>query len=130
MSSETDSLRARVLERYVSVYAFCRAHPDLKRATVYLVLSGRYPGDCRAQAAKIQAALAEGTEPPAPDTALENLPRPVSVEREAVVETLQNIRCGHCRRLDRRECAACREQTDREGKELYRRLFTDGDRTE
>ena len=112
--SEADTLRAQVLERYTSIYAFCRAHPELKRATVYLVLSGRYPGKWSFQA-----------EAPAP-----------GVTREAVAETLQKIRCKHCRRLDRRECMACRDQTEREGKELFSRLFaaavaakeaTDGD---
>lgn len=38
-------LKDAVLARYRSVYAFCRAHPEMKRATVYLVLSGRYPGN-------------------------------------------------------------------------------------
>lgn len=36
---------------------------------------------------------------------------------------LASIRCAHCRRLDRRECMACRDQTEREGKELFGRLF-------
>lgn len=126
--SEVDILRALVLERYTSIYAFCRAHPELKRATVYLVLSGRYPGKWSFQAARIRAALTGAGEKP-------EAPAP-GVTREAVAETLQKIRCKHCRRLDRRECMACRDQTEREGKELFSRLFaaavaakeaTDGD---
>lgn len=44
MSSYADRLRERILESHVSIHAFCRAHPELKRATVYMVLSGRYSG--------------------------------------------------------------------------------------
>lgn len=113
--TEHESLRALVLDRYVSVYAFCRAHPELKRATVYMVLSGRYPGRWNVHAARIRAAL-DGTGNSA------GTPVP-GVTQGAVTETLQNIRCAHCRRLDRRECRACRDQTDREGKELFNRLF-------
>lgn len=113
--TEVEGLRAQVLDRYASVHAFCRAHPELKRATVYLVLSGRYPGNWGAQAARIRAALAGTTETPV-------APAP-GVKRETVAETLQAIRCAHCRRLDRRDCVACRDQTEREGKELFARLF-------
>ncbi len=67
--SEADTLRAQVLERYTSIYAFCRAHPELKRATVYLVLSGRYPGKWSFQAARIRAALTGAGEKPERDIA-------------------------------------------------------------
>lgn len=120
MKSEVDGLRARILERHASVHAFCRAHPELKRATVYLVLSGRYPGNAGRQAARIRIALAGEREAHAEAADGHG---PQRVEREAVVETLQRIRCEHCRRLDRRECMACRHQTEREGKELFTRLF-------
>lgn len=120
MKSEVDGLQARILERHASVHAFCRAHPELKRATVYLVLSGRYPGNAGRQAAKIRAALAEEREP---HTGATDGHGPQYVEREVVVETLREIRCAHCRRLDRRECVACRQQTEREGDELFSRLF-------
>ena len=53
-----ESLRAQVLDRYISVHAFCVAHPELKRSTVYMVLAGRYPGRTEKQAARIRAALA------------------------------------------------------------------------
>ena len=120
MKSEVDGLRARILERHASVHAFCRAHPELKRATVYLVLSGRYPGNAGRQAARIRAALAGEREAHAETAGGHG---PWRVEREAVVETLQRIRCEHCRRLDRRDCMACRNQTEREGKDLFTRLF-------
>lgn len=120
--NEVERLRAQVLARYASVHAFCRNHPELKRSTVYLVLAGRYPGRWDEQAALIRAALTgrkEMPKPPAPDSA-------EGVTREAVAETLQKIRCAHCRRLDRRDCMACRDQTEREGKELFSRLFQGG----
>lgn len=109
------TLREQVLERYSTIYAFCRAHPELKRATVYLVLSGRYPGKSEAQAEKIRAALHGTPEVPAPVAP--------GLTREQTAEALQEIRCGNCRRLDRRGCGDCRTQTEREARELYSRLF-------
>lgn len=126
MGNEVDRLRARILERHASVHAFCRAHPELKRATVYQVLSGNYPGNRIEQAAKIEAALddAKAAEKrSAADTALHYGPHLPQVDGDAVVKALQTIRCAHCRRLDRRECLTCREQTEREGMELHDMLF-------
>lgn len=117
MNSDAGSLRARILASYVSVHAFCRAHPELKRATVYMVLAGTYPGRIDTQVAKIRAALSGAV--PESNTAAP-MPR---VTGEDLTAGLQEIRCAHCRRLDRRECAACRAQTEREGKELFSRLF-------
>lgn len=126
MGNEVGRLRARILERHASVHAFCRAHPELKRATVYLVLSGNYPGNLNEQVAKIKAAL-DGVKAaekrPAMGTASRYAHRPPQVDGETVVKALQTIRCAHCRRLDRRECLTCREQTEREGTELYNVLF-------
>lgn len=126
MDNEVGRLRARILKRYTSVHAFCRAHPELKRATVYQVLSGNYPGNRIEQAAKIEAALddAKAAEKrSAADTALHYGPHLPQVDGDAVVKALQTIRCAHCRRLDRRECLTCREQTEREGMELHDMLF-------
>lgn len=117
MSHDADGLRARILSSYVSVHAFCRAHPELKRATVYMVLAGTYPGRTDMQVAKIRAALSGAA--PEKNTAVP-MPR---VTVEDLTAVLQEVRCAHCRRLDRRECAACRAQTEREGKELFSRLF-------
>lgn len=88
-------------------------NPDLKRATVYLVLSGKYPGKTEEQAAKIRAAL-HGKHTDAAGPAL---------PREDVALALQSIRCGHCRKLDRRGCPECRRQTEREARDLYARLY-------
>ncbi|MCH5277498.1 MAG: hypothetical protein J1E80_06635 [Desulfovibrionaceae bacterium] len=110
-----ESLRAEILARYASIHAFCRMNPDLKRATVYLVLSGKYPGKTKEQAARIRAALHEkdaGAATHGPD-----------LPREEVVLALQSIRCGHCRKLDKRGCPECRRQTEREARELYARLY-------
>lgn len=52
-----DELRARIVERYGSLHAFCKAHPELKRSSVYLVMSGRYPGRSENQTVRIEAAL-------------------------------------------------------------------------
>lgn len=111
-----ESLRAQVLDRYISVHAFCVAHPELKRSTVYMVLAGRYPGRTEKQAARIRAALA------GPPERVAATPAP-GLTRDETTEALQNIRCNHCRRLDRRGCFECRTQTEREARELYAKLF-------
>lgn len=100
-----DALRATVLARHRSIHAFCKASPDLKRATVYLVLAGRYPGDSSRQTARILEALGE----PVPELA----PQP-AVPVERIAETLLTCKCARCRRPDRRGCRGCRLQTDRE----------------
>lgn len=114
-----ESLRQQILERYTTVYTFCRAHPELKKATVYLVLSGRYPGKIDVQAQKIKEALIGAM----PIGQGENKP---ALSREEMVTTLQDIRCAHCRRLDRRACMDCKTHTEREARELYTRLFPGG----
>lgn len=81
-----------------------------------MVLGGRYPGKAEGQASKIRAALAE---PPDREAAT---PVP-GLTRDETAETLQTIRCSHCRRLDKRGCMECRTQTEREARELYARLF-------
>lgn len=109
-------LKAEVLERHASIHAFCKAHPELSRATVYLVLSGKYPGNLNMQAAKIRAALSGDK----PDNIAGKTP---DILREDIAPVLQEIRCGHCRRLDRRSCPDCRRQTEKEALELYSRLY-------
>ena len=111
-----EKLTAEILEKYPSVHAFCKAHPELSRSSVYLALSGKYPGKSDKQVARIRAALSEPQEMP---------PQVAQIVSSALlVDTLQEIRCAHCRRLDRRECMACRDQTGREGDELFSRLFS------
>ncbi|WP_297826406.1 hypothetical protein [uncultured Desulfovibrio sp.] len=111
----TENLKADILKRHASVHAFCKAHPELSRSSVYLALSGKYPGNSDNQAARIRATLAKPQEIPQ-----QVLPK---ISATTLTDTLQEIRCAHCRRLDRRECLACRDQTGREGDELFSRLF-------
>lgn len=111
----TENLKAKIREKYPSVHAFCKEHPELSRSSVYLALSGKYPGKSDKQMVRICAALASPQKIP-PMT-------PPVVSVSTLVDTLQEIRCAHCRRLDRRECMACRDQTGREGDELFSRLF-------
>lgn len=115
-----EKLRADVLARYASIHAFCRDNPQLKRSIVYLVLGGRYPGKVGAQASKIRAALEKADQPLA---CAENNGRPPAISRDEVGLVLQEVRCGHCRKLDRRGCPDCRRQTEKEAKELYQRLY-------
>lgn len=111
-------IKTEILNKYASVHAFCKAHKELSRASVYLVLAGKYPGNSGNQLKRIKAALAGKEE------RQKELP-PVS--QEMMGEMLQAIRCSHCRRLNRRECMACRDQTAKESTELFERLYDNGE---
>lgn len=117
-----ERLRADVLARYASIHAFCRDNPQLKRSIVYLVLGGRYPGNVGVQASKIRAALEKADQPSSCAENQSNGRQP-AISRDEVGLVLQEVRCGHCRKLDRRGCPDCRRQTEKEAKELYQRLY-------
>jgi len=74
-----------------------------------LTLSGKYPGNAERQTAKIRDALA-GKEQ-APEV------RPALTADEAYT-VLQDAKCAHCRRLDKRLCPECGTQTAREAQAL------------
>lgn len=114
-------LKEEILARYASVHAFCKAHPELKRGVVYQTVSGKYAGNRQRQAARIRQALAENTD-------ADNQIRPIqqaekTVTREQLTELLENIRCANCRRLNRRECLACKAQTTVEASQLFDSLY-------
>lgn len=100
MPSCPTPLYAEVLARYASIHAFCRAHPELKRSTVYMVLKGRYSGNAARQEASIHAALGQQV--------------PVQAPTTRMGEVLQACKCAYCRRQNRRGCRGCRIQTGRE----------------
>lgn len=106
MADAWHELRQVVLAKYRSVHAFCKAHPELNRSTVYQVLSGRYAGNADRQQALIRATVREAQRPLA-----HVAPLP---EAEALAEVLQASKCARCRRPDRRGCRGCRLQTARE----------------
>lgn len=102
MNEDLERLRADVLARHASVYAFCRQHENLKRSTVYAVLAGRYAGDVEEQIVRIREALSG----PGPQR---ERPTP-----ERLAEVLQRVKCCGCRPASRRKCQRCREKTERE----------------
>jgi hypothetical protein len=51
------NLRAEIERRYGTVHQFCKRHPTLNRATVYMLLAGTYGGNRERQAKRIKAAL-------------------------------------------------------------------------
>ena len=102
MNEDLERLRADVLARHASVYAFCRQHENLKRSTVYAVLAGRYAGDVEEQIVRIREALsgpASRREAPTPGR---------------IAEVLQHVKCLRCRPASRRKCQRCREKTEQE----------------
>jgi hypothetical protein len=111
-----EAIRRDIRERYRSIHAFCRENPELKRSTVYLVLSGKYPGNTDRQAVKIETALSGE----APSTA-----RAALTAKEAY-SVLQEAKCAHCRKLDKRSCPECNTQTAREAQALEDYLYARG----
>jgi hypothetical protein len=77
---DAETLRAAIVQRYGSVHQFCRRHKNrLNRATVYMVLKGKYPGDVPRQAYRIMEALglAKGQE-------------------EQVLDAIKAVACARC----------------------------------
>ena len=116
MKSALDRLRKAILARHRSIYAFCRAMPELSRSTVYLVLSGRYPGNTGRQITRIETFLTDKV----PE------PRRIISAQEAFT-VLQEAKCAHCRKLDKRGCPECKTQTAREAQALEEYLCARGE---
>ncbi|MDR2055643.1 MAG: hypothetical protein LBQ10_07235 [Desulfovibrio sp.] len=117
MNARLDAVRADIREKYRSTHAFCRANPELKRSTVYLVLSGKYPGNNERQTGKIEEVLTG-------ETALAE-PRRIIQAQEAF-EILQGAKCAYCRKRDKRACPECKTQTTREAQALETYLHARG----
>ena len=106
-------LKQQIISKFGSIHAFCKAYPELKRSTVYLVFSGRYAGKVETQINIIV-------------NVLNNVPQReniILISNEKFIEVLQDIRCNNCRRLDKRQCSECKIRTRTEGLQLYKHLF-------
>lgn len=87
---DAEALRAAILQRHGSVHRFCRRHKGrLNRATVYMVLAGKYPGDVPRQERRIMEALglAKGQE-------------------EQAMEAIKRVACARCA-VQTRPCERC-----------------------
>jgi hypothetical protein len=109
VNAALEAVRRAIRERYRSIYGFCRDNPELKRSTVYLVLSGKYPGNTEKQMGRIETALTGKAAVPEP--------RRIIHAQEAFT-VLQEAKCAHCRKLDKRACPECQTQTAREAQAL------------
>lgn len=115
MAPQIEELKAAIREKHGTTHAFCRANPALKRSTVYLMLSGKYPGNQERQADKILEALAGSASP--------RTPRLLITAQEAH-DVLQGAKCAHCRKLEKRGCSECNTQTEREAQALAEYLLS------
>jgi hypothetical protein len=109
VNAALDVIRQAVRDRYRTAHALCRANPGLTRSTVYLVLSGRYPGNVTRQIGKIENALAGGAALPEPRRI---------IDAQEAYSVLQEAKCAYCRKLDKRACPECNTQTAREAQAL------------
>lgn len=103
-------LRRLILRRHRSVHAFCKEHEEIKRSTLYQLLSGKYGGNVRRQVEKIRAQIEGRPEETEEQRNVLNLDEACAV--------LQAAKCEHCRRLDKRFCRECRTQTKRQAEAL------------
>ena len=95
---EPEALAGEILARHTSIHAFCRAHDELCRTTVYQVLRGRYPGNMSKQAQRIADALGMAD----------------ASRQERTSEELLAVLCSRCRargKNKRKKCAACKAVT-------------------
>ena len=108
MKAKVEELKRQILSKYKSIHAFCRSNPELKRSTVYHVLAGKYSGETLVQLNVIKAVL-EGVS--------EIRFAPCGKAQVTELETyniLQETKCAHCRKFDKRACQSCRAQTELE----------------
>ncbi|HML52881.1 MAG TPA: hypothetical protein PKC79_02180 [Solidesulfovibrio magneticus] len=105
---EREALRAAILARHRSIYAYCKA-TGITKSVVLQLLAGRYPGNVARQMARIRAALADT--PPAGSGA-----EPPSLT--AIYAALERVGCTRCRRTDKRRCKACRVLWERQAAEV------------
>ncbi|UJX42989.1 hypothetical protein K9F62_10045 [Desulfovibrio sp. JY] len=105
---EREALRAAILARHRSIYAYCKA-TGITKSIVLQILAGRYPGNVARQTARIRAALADT--PPTEAT-----PEPPSLT--AVYEALERVACARCRVTDKRRCKSCRALWERQAAEV------------
>ena len=108
MQEEREALRAAILARHRSIYAYCKA-TGITKSVVLQVLAGRYPGNIVRQAARIRAALAE-TPPAGPSAEPPTL--------TAIHAALERVACARCRRTDKRRCKSCRTLWERQAAEV------------
>ncbi len=102
-------LKKDIEDKYGSIYAFCKQHPDVKRATAYLVLNGQYPGRIHKQAEILREKLMGDTDA---------VTKSARIEQDDVLEVLIGHKCANCRQL-RKNCAACRQKTASEAEAVF-----------
>ena len=102
-------LKQKIIEKYGSTHAFCKACPHLNRSTVYQVLSGKYAGKLLKQIALIQIALLGDKTP------IKN----VKIHENEILQILQNHKCNHCRLIHKKNCLDCKDKTIKEAHSVY-----------
>lgn len=105
---DCEALRAAILARHRSIYAYCKA-TGITKSVVLQVLAGRYPGNTIRQAARIRAALDET--PPA-------IPGCEAPTMAAIYVALERVGCARCRATDKRRCRSCRTLWERQAAEV------------
>jgi hypothetical protein len=102
---EREALRAAILARHRSIYAYCKA-TGITKSVVLQLLAGRYPGNVARQTARIRAAL---DETPSATDAPREMP-----SQAAIFAALERVGCARCRATDKRKCRGCRTLWERQ----------------
>ena len=97
MNEEIDRLRAAILARSKTLYAFCRDY-NLPHGTVYQVMRGQYAGNCEAQLGRIKKAL---------QATPGSLAEPNEDKIMKALSALACEQCGHGKRRCRKKRRQC-----------------------
>lgn len=112
---QTLDLRNEILARHKTIHAFCVAASGVSRSTVYMLLSGKYPGNVEKQTERIRSLLVG-----IPERA-EEAP---ALTAEEAYNVLLDTKCVHCRKLNKAGCRECRTQTLREAQAIENYLLS------
>ena len=113
MTDEVETLRAAILARHATIYAFCKK-TGLPRGTVYQVMRRRSAGNAETQVTRIRAAL-EGASESGPD----------SGGFMKALAALACAACEHGKRACRKKRHVCRELWQAQA-DAIRELVTGG----
>lgn len=97
--NDIDTLRAAILARHPSVYAFCKANAGkISKSVVVLLLAGKYPGNVERQTAKLWG-IVHGL----PGTTAQ------AADAKTIAATLEAVACRMCgvKRKKKKQCRQC-----------------------
>ncbi len=103
-AADREQLRAEILEKYATVYAFA-LDSGISKSICYQVLAGSYHGAEDRQALRMREALGHVSSVEAP-------------AHDELVGVLSSVACERCKVRDRRKCRGCQLLWARQAEQL------------